>query len=104
MFEEILQKFNLKFEDLLPDERATLNQWMSVLNKDGLTVDGIKQYVNQMKDSVEAELSVTTNSSKQDTFLKARLRNYLLLASFLEGPKKAKESMERALSGIATKK
>lgn len=101
--EELLKKAGLTYEDLNPGERETLNVWMDALQKNQITVDSIRGYISSMRDAVEAELSRSDNGTKQDIFLKARLRNYLLLASFMSTPEKAKQSMENVLSGLVRK-
>lgn len=100
MMDEILQKFGLKFEDLSTAERDTLNQWMQSLSKQTLSVDLIRGYIANMRATVEDELSKSDLNTKQDLFLKARLRNYMLLDAFLSTPAKAKQALEQALSGI----
>ena len=57
-----------------------------------------------MRDSVEQELTKTGHDSKQDLFLKARLRNYMLLDAFMTTPEKAKEQIENAISGMVGRK
>ncbi len=100
MIDEILKKFNVKYEDLSIGERETLTSWMKSLSSNELTIDKLRQYIQSMKESVENELTVTTNNSIQDAFLKARLRNYLLIEGFLQSPEKARKAIERMISGI----
>jgi hypothetical protein len=101
MIDEILAKYNLKYEDLNPVEKETLNTWIEVLQKGELSLDKIKQYIVDMKEAVAMELSKHNLRNKKDLYLKARLRNYILLDAFLTTPEKAKEKIEEALSGIA---
>jgi hypothetical protein len=98
--DEILEKANLKYEDLNAVEKETLHSWMQNLNKAELTIDSVRTYIAKMKAGVEADLTKTDLNSKQDMFLKARLRNYILMEAFLESPKKAKEALESAIMGI----
>jgi|SRR3990167_916214 len=100
MIDEILEKVGLKYEDLSVMERETLNTWMESLSKNELTLSRVKEYIATMRDSVEHELSNTTHETKQDIFLKARLRNYMLLESFLSTPEKAKKALDGALAGL----
>lgn len=103
MIDEILKRFNLKYEDLTVAEKDTLFSWAESLSKKNLTVEGIKTYIASMRDGVEVELAKTGFGSKEDTLLKGRLRNYMLLEAFLTSPEKAKQAIERALAGIANK-
>lgn len=100
--DEILEKIGIKYEDLNSIEKETLHTWMDVLNQNKLTLEGVRTYIASMKDSVEQELTKTGHDSKQDLFLKARLRNYLLIEAFLSTPEKAKAALDRALAGIVS--
>ena len=104
MIDEILEKFNLKYEDLNVNEQETLNTWLEALQKNKVSVETVREHIKSMKSSVEGDLTKTKHNTKQDIFLKARLRNYLLLESFLTTPKKAKKQLESALAGIAGSK
>ena len=103
MIDEILTKLGLKYEDLSKVERETLHTWMESLDKNTVTLASVKTYISSMKDSVEQELTKTDNGSKQDIFLKARLRNYMLLEAFLSGPEKAKQAIDRAIASLVKK-
>ena len=103
MMDELLKRFNLKYDDLTSLERETLNSWLEALDKNQITLEGVKAYVSSMRDSVEQELTQTGHNSKQDIFLKARLRNYLLLEAYLSTPEKAKKALEKSIAGIAGK-
>lgn len=102
--DKILEKLGLKYEDLNNIEKETLNNWMESLQKNQLSVETLKSYILSMRDSVENELTKAENGSKQDIFLKARLRNYMLLEAFLTSPEKAKAALERSLSGMVKNK
>lgn len=103
MLDEILEKFGLKYEDLKPLEKETLFSWMEALKKNELTVEKVKDYIAAMRDTVEQELTQVGHNSKQDLFLKARLRNYMLLEAYLSTPDRAKKMIERQLSGLDKK-
>ena len=100
MIDELLEKVGLKYEDLSTLEKETLNTWVDALQKGQISVEKIKEYIVSMKEAVELELSKADLGSKQDIFLKARLRNYMLLDAFLSTPEKAKQQMENAVQGI----
>jgi hypothetical protein len=104
MFNELLEKLGLTFDDLKPVERETLYSWQEAMSKNELTLEKVKIYINAMKSSVEQELTDTKHNTKEDLFLKARLRNYLLLEALLTSPEKAKEAIERQLAGIIPRK
>ena len=101
MFDKILERSGLKYEDLNAGERETLNSWISAMKKGVVTVSKMRSHISSMKDSVEKELTKTDHNTKQDIFLKARLRNYLLLESFLTTPERAREQMEQAIASFS---
>jgi len=101
--EEILKKLGLKYDELTTQERETLSSWMTALEQSKLNIDGIKAYIASMRDAVEQELTETKHNTNHDLFLKARLRNYMLLEAFLSTPEKAKQAMEKAMAGIVKK-
>jgi len=101
---EILERAGLKYEELNSAERETLNSMLDSLNKSEFSLGSVREYIAAMKEAVEKELTETTHNSKQDLFLKARLKNYMLLAAFLETPEKAKKALERSLAGMVGKK
>ena len=104
MYDKILERLNLRYEDLTREERNTLNSWMQILEKKRITTEDVKKYISTMKESVENELTKTDINSKQDIFLKARLRNYILLDAFLYSPERAKDALERMVEGIVPKR
>jgi hypothetical protein len=113
MLTPILEKFNIKFDDLNAAERNTYLQWQQSLANKTLSVALVKDYVEQMADGVQAELVGFTEPKsiwdflfrrRRQLYLTARLRNYMLLASFLAGPEKAQKALERSLNNIQTKK
>ena len=103
MLDQFLEKAGLKYEDLNAIERETLNTWMEALQKGQVSVEKVKEYITSMKEAVERELSKSNLGSKQDLFLKARLRNYMLLDAFLTTPERAKQQIENAISGMVKK-
>jgi len=98
--DSILEKFNVKYDDLSNDERETLNSWIKVLADKKITVELIKENIIAMKMAVEQELCKVGHNNKEDIFMKARLRNYMLLEAFLESPEKAKKALEQSLRGL----
>lgn len=97
---DILEKFNLKYEDLNELERDTYSSRLSNLQKSEISIDKLKDYIRSMRDSVEQELTKVSHNSKQDIFLKARLRNYMLLEAFLDTPNKLRNQLEQMVSSV----
>ena len=103
MLDKLLERSGLKYDDLNAGEKETLGTWMEALQKNKVTVAGVRDYITSMKDAIERELAKTDHNTKQDIFLKARLRNCLLLESFLASPERAQEQLEQAIAGLAPK-
>lgn len=99
---DILERAGLKYEDLTSAEKETLEQWSTALEGNTLTPNDISRHITTMRGAVEEKLAVTGLGSKEDTFLKARLRNYMLLEAFLISPEKAKEALDKALAGLVS--
>lgn len=112
MLDELLSKYQVKYEDLNAEERETLLKWLDGLNRSVITPEHIKEYLTAMKDGIEAELADLAEPksiweyifrSRKDLFRRARLKNYMLLLSFLSGPEKAKQALERSLKNLKPK-
>lgn len=100
MIDEFLSKFNIKYEQLNEAEKETLTGWLENLSKTQISVEEIKNYVRKMADGVAKELAVDELPRNKDIFLKARLRNYLLLYDFLIAPQEARNSLEKYMHKI----
>jgi len=100
MFDKLLAKVGLKYEDLNIQEKESLNSMVEAVQKSQLTLPKLKDYITAMREAVEQELCKTDLNTKQDIFLKARLRNYMLLETVLLSPKRASDQMEQMISGM----
>jgi len=100
MMNSILERIGLKYDDLSKEEEKTLHGWLEKLEGKELTVSSVRDYIIAMRRSVDEEVSKTSHNSKQDLFLKARLRNYILLESFLDSQGKTKKMLERTIAGL----
>lgn len=125
VIDEILTKFDLKYEDLSDSEHATLNGWLSVLQSNQLDIEAVKRFVHALKGSIEDQL-VAIKETPQDWVsivslfipfyglikkwyqdqnrlgLEMRLRNIILIESFLESPAKAKEALQRQIASLVS--
>lgn len=104
IIDTLLDRHNLKWEELTKPERETLMQWTDALQQQSLTLEKVRGFVHSMRDGVEQELAAVGLSDDQDTYLKARLRNLMLLEAFLSGPEKAQAALDRALAGMGGSK
>lgn len=98
-----LEEKGIKIEELTADEKQTYFSMLDAVNDAQLTPEKIRDYIANMRDAVEIELTKTGLDGEQDMFLKARLKNYMLFYAFLTAPEKAKEALERAVSGMVKK-
>lgn len=100
--EELTKLFGIEvpFEKMTKIERETFYSWLDSLQKTQLTIPGIKEYVEKMRDSVEQELTKPNLDHDTDLMLKARLRNYMLFIDMLTSPDRAKQAIKRALENV----
>lgn len=103
MLDEFLKQRGLKYEDLNALEKETYAKMAESLGASQITPEKLRDYISQMKYSVEEELSKEPEKvwlffrNDKNILLKARLRNYLLLEAFLNSPERAKRMIESAI-------
>ena len=104
--DDILTKLGHKVEDLDAEEMEIYNQWDAQLTDAarGVSIEDVKNYVDQLKDVVETKLTEIKHDSKEDLFLKARLKNLLLLDALLSSPEKKRKVVERQIRNMQAKK
>lgn len=104
--EDLLQKLGLSGKVLTEAENKSLERRLNVLKQQGMTVQKIKENLEEMRDIVEKELVETPEfnyiflfkvPNRKQILLKARLQNYLLLLAFMDSPEKARVALERAV-------
>lgn len=107
--DDILSKRGLTQENLSKAERESLNSWLEVLSKNEMTVDKIRNHIEAMKYAVEQELVsepefnyilVFKVQNRKQIFLKARLKNYMLLEAFLASPERARQALKDQLKRL----
>lgn len=101
--DDMLEKIGLKYEDLNQVEKETYNSWYEALVSNQLTLEKLKEYIEAMRLSVEEELVKMDNNQTKDIFLKARLRNYILIEGLLLSPERAQRAIEAQLSNLNKK-
>lgn len=111
MFNEILERVNLKYEDLNKAEKETLQRWGGELKQKTVTLSTVKDNINAMRSGVERELIdepefnyifIFKVPNRKQILLKARLKNYMMLEALLDSPKKAQEALDQAISTIVS--
>lgn len=97
---EYLEERGIKYETLTTAEKETLQGWSKALATKELTLADIQTYIRALIEGVERELANYNLDKHQDLFLKARLKNYLMISDFLTGPEKAKKYIEQSIQNL----
>ena len=100
MIDEFLKKIGVKYEDLTQAEKETLLNWLKTLEVRKLTLEDFKDGIFNMLIGVAEELSSYDLKKSQDIYLKARLRNYLVLFSFLTSEERVKKMIEKYVKNV----
>ena len=95
-----LEDKGVNIEKLTADEKQTYFTMLDAVRESQLSVEKLRDYIIQMRSAVEQELVKTGLGVDQDLFLKARLKNYMLLESFLISPEKAKRAYDDMVATI----
>jgi len=109
MIDELEEKYGFKMEDLTSEEKSYFFKMLDSIRESQMSPEKLREYIVSMRDAVEEALEnepefirifIFKFENRQQILLKARLRNYRLLESFLMSPERAKKQLEDALSGI----
>ena len=107
---EIEEKFNLKIDELNSLEKETYFTMEKAVHETQISPEKLRDYIVEMRTSVEKELIdepefnrifIFKFENRKQIYLKARLKNYMLLEAFLLSPEKAKQALEDMVSGMA---
>ena len=95
LFSQILESFGIKdYDKLTSAEQDTLKSWVSKVEKASITLEDVKKGMITMREMVEAELVKHETQGRKDIYLKARLKNLILLETILNRPDRAKAALE----------
>lgn len=104
--DKLLEEAGLSYEDLNVMERETYNAKSFDIRS--ITTNDIKENILLMKNSIAMQLcdvnpslwDILTKSNVwvKDQSLKARLKNYILLESFLLAPEKAEKALKNTIN------
>jgi hypothetical protein len=101
MFEQILEAFGIKdYDDLTSVEKETLNKWVEQVEKTAITIEDVKRGVIAMREGVESELANYPKRDRKDLYLKARLRNLVVIEAILLRPDKAKAALDAYINRV----
>lgn len=87
------------YDALTDDEKKTYREWLDVQSNAELSIEKLKGYIKQMRISVEMTLATHDLKPQQDMYLKARLKNYILIEALFELPEKARKMIEQMGKG-----
>ena len=86
---------HITHEDLSEEEQKTLLEYDKVLSKKSITLDDVRKFISQQIRTVENNLLSYRNTSNEDIYFKATMRNLKMLKAFLQD----EETRKRALVG-----
>jgi hypothetical protein len=100
MLQQFLNKLGVKgYEDLNQEEKQVFQQYQEVLTKE-VTVADIKTLVKNQIDAILISMAEYSNDSRKEMYLKARLRDMMMIKALLEAPDKAKENLKQVIKGL----
>lgn len=88
------------YDQLSAEEKTSYLKLLELEEKSQVTLETYKKYIKTMREAVELELANYERDDRKDIFLKARLKNYLLLEALFDRPNKAKEMIATYTSRI----
>ena len=104
-----LEEKGINIDTLNSVEKETYFKMLDEVQKAQLTPERLKDHISSMREAVERELIdeaefnyifIFKVANRRQIMLKARLKNYILLESFLLSPAKAKEALESMVANI----
>jgi len=99
---EILKKIGKNYEDLLPDEKQTFDNYEKILSQGAVTADKMAQFL-------QAEIAKNTAmlteqdaklNDRKDLFLKMAIQRDRQFLDFIMAPQKAAQSLEAYLKNL----
>lgn len=95
LFAKILENFNIKdYDQLSSDEQSTIRSWVDNVEKSQITLEDVKLGITSMRQLVEAELVNCETTGRKDLYLKARLKNLILIETVLTRPERARAALD----------
>ena len=103
------EKYNINLDDLNSEEKKTYLDMLAVVQESQITPEKLRDYRGAMREAEEQELIDEPEfnfiflfkvPNRKQIYLKARLKNYILLESYLLSPEKAKEAYESMVKNL----
>ncbi len=95
---KLLEKLNLKYEDLTAEEKKDYEQWSQVLSQPDVSIDDLKKFIPAQLEILEREQNSYENSKEKDLYLKAQIRNLKMIHAFILGPEQRRKWLEDHLN------
>lgn len=93
--QELLEAAGIKdFDELRDFEKPIYFKWLEIAQTGQITIEDIKRGIKKMREGIEYSLAIEDLSKSKDIFLKARLKNYILIEAILERPERAKDILD----------
>lgn len=102
----LLEKRGLTYDELSTEEREVYNQLTDEARKSVLTMESFKSGVVRMREAIQMELVdepefnyifIFKVPNRKQIYLKARLKNLILIEAILIAPEKVKEQIEQTI-------
>lgn len=101
ILEKLLRKRGLNsVEDLDQEEKETFEAWQSVLSKDELTTQDIKNFCQNQVDTINGRWQDLSLEQAKKAELIPYFTVYNLLLKVIDSPKEAKEALEKNLNQL----
>jgi hypothetical protein len=87
-------------DELSKEERDVYFSHLKLIEGKVLSIDDMKTFIRQVITVVERELVDAEEGTHKSLGLKSRLKNMLVIESFLYGPERAKKTIENYYSNL----
>lgn len=87
-----------KPEELTPEEKKTFDTWQLVMNKEELTMDDLKQFIQGQVDVIETRWKDLTVNNESKAQLIPYHTTYKTLLMAISAPKSMREALEIQLN------
>ena len=108
MFDDLLKQAGIDPKSMNEEEIKVMEGWAEMYSAKTLTLSDIKDFVSNIIEAVERELSGVKPPDnfvsllfrkRRETHLKARLYNLIVLRDFINQPDKMLASLKKAIQG-----
>ena len=101
LIEKLLQKRGIKeVKDLSPEEKVNFDNWQLVLNKEELTMEEFKKFMQSQVEAIENRWKDLLVSKESKAELIPYHTVYKILLSVVDAPKSMKEALEIQLNQL----